>query len=218
MLYLPHSLVLIFVTMAGGPPRTIVCLGDSVTKGVRPGVQPEETFSAQLEKQLHTSEQPVRVVNAGVGGNTTRDGLARFDRDVLDHHPAAVVIMFGLNDSWIDDGKEASRIAVSEYRANLQAMIQKLKERKCTIVLMTPNPALAPTYPPKRNATLKPYVDVVRELAAAEDVPLVDIYRQFAELALEGADLNAFFTDAMHPNPRGQRLIADALTAKLQPR
>jgi acyl-CoA thioesterase-1 len=186
----------------------IVCLGDSVTKAVREGVRPEETFCAVLEQRLKAAGQDVTVVNAGIGGHTTKDGLQRFDKDVLSQQPDYVVIMFGLNDSWIDAGKTASRLTVDEYRANLENMLARLKERGIKAVLMTPNAALQPTYGTDRNATLKPYVEAVRTLAAERGIPLVDVYRNFAELALEGPDVNALFTDAMHPNPAGQKLIA----------
>jgi len=197
-------------------PTRIVCLGDSVTKAVRPGVTVEETFCALLQKSLSTAERPIEVVNAGIGGHTTANGLARFEKDVLAQNPTAVVIMFGLNDSWIDDGKTASRLTVAEYRQNLQTMVKALKSRGPTVILMTPNPAIAPKYGPERNITLRPYVDAVRDLAREERLELVDVYARFAELPLEGIELNSLFTDAMHPNPSGQKLIADLLAARFR--
>ncbi len=192
-------------------PVRIVCLGDSVTKAVRPGVLPDETFCADLERQLTARGQPVEVINAGIGGNTTADGLKRLQTDVLDCHPNYVVLMFGLNDSWIDEGKTASRISVDQYRNNLNEMIARLQARNAKVILMTPNPAIRPKYGPERNATLKAYVDVVREVAVAHGLPLIDVYRHFAELAQEVPDVNTYFTDAMHPNPAGQAEIATLL-------
>lgn len=193
----------------------IVCLGDSVTKAVRPGVAPDQTFCSLLENALKKPDRPIEVVNAGIGGHTTKDALARFERDVLAQDPHCVVIMFGLNDSWIDAGKSTSRISRKEYRENLLKMIHGLKDRGTKVLLMTPNPALAPTFDPARNVTLRPYVEIVRDLARTEDLPLVDLYGRFAELALEGVDINTLFTDAMHPNPAGQKLIADLLVERL---
>ncbi len=135
---------------------------------------------------------------------------------MLAQEPNYVVLMFGLNDSWIDEGREALRLSVDDYRQNLRQMIRTLKVRGVAVVLMTPNPAIAPKYPPHRNVTLKPYVEAVRELAAEEDVPLVDVYRQFAELAIEGVELNTLFTDAMHPNPEGQKRIAAMLAGQFR--
>lgn len=213
----PLFLMLASVLPAWGAPAVrIVCLGDSVTKAVRPGVEPQQTFCARLQAALNAPERPVEVINAGIGGNTTADGLARFDRDVLAPRPTHVVLMFGLNDSWIDAGKTASRLTVADYRDNLRQMIAQLKQRQVTVVLMTPNPALAPTYGPERNVTLKPYVEAVRGLAREQQLELVDVYARLAELALEGVELNTLFTDAMHPNPAGQQWIADLLAERFR--
>jgi acyl-CoA thioesterase-1 len=199
--------------LAAAETVRIVCLGDSVTKAVRPGVDADQTFCVRLEKMLRARAVDVEVINAGVGGNTTADALRRFDNDVLAKKPHHVVLMFGLNDSWIDEGRTTSRLSVEEYRQNLQRMSVMLTARGISVTLMTPNPAIAPVYPSERNRTLKAYVDVVRSLARNEGAPsdLIDVYQRFAELAIEGADLNDYFTDGMHPNPAGQQIIADML-------
>jgi lysophospholipase L1-like esterase len=192
-------------------PVTIVCLGDSVTKGVRTGVKTEDTFCALLEKQLKGGGIPAKVLNAGVGGHTTADALQRFDRDVLSHKPSHVVIMFGLNDSWIDKGKTTSRLTAKEYEDNLRKMVVTLKKKQIIPLLMTPNPVIAPTYLAERNVRLKKYVNAMRGVARAEEVRLVDAYALFGEQGLEGVALNSLFTDAMHPNPKGHKAIAGLL-------
>ena len=92
----------------------VVFLGDSVTRAVRPGVTPDQTFCTLFEKGFRASGVPVESINAGVGGNTTADALARFEPDVLARKPDFVVIMFGLNDSWIDEGKTRTRLTVAQ--------------------------------------------------------------------------------------------------------
>jgi lysophospholipase L1-like esterase len=193
------------------PPVTIVCLGDSVTKGVRMGVKAEETFCALLEKKLKAAGIRAKVINAGVGGHTTADALQRFDRDVLGHKPSHVVIMFGLNDSWVDQGKTTSRLTAKEYGDNLRKMVATLKKKEIFPLLMTPNPVIAPTYLAERNVRLKKYVNAMRSVARDEKVRLVDAYALFGELGLEGVPLNSMFTDAMHPNSRGHEAIAGLL-------
>jgi acyl-CoA thioesterase-1 len=208
--------ILLTCGSADADPR-VVFLGDSVTRAVRPGVTSDQTFCTLFEKGFRASGVPIEAINAGVGGNTTADALARFERDVLARKPGFVVIMFGLNDSWIDEGKTASRLTVTQYRDNLRSMIATLKARGTRVVLMTPNPAIAPKYGPERNVTLRPYVEAVREIAQVEGLPLIDVYGRFAELALEGVELNTLFTDAMHPNPAGQRVIAEMLITRFRP-
>jgi len=56
---------------------------------------------------------------------------------------------------------------------------------------------------------------VVRSLARHHELPLVDIYQHFAELAQE-REINSLFTDDMHPNPAGQKQIADLLEPVLR--
>jgi lysophospholipase L1-like esterase len=194
----------------------IVCLGDSVTKAVRPGVKVDETFVVVLQTKLQAANQKAEVLNFGIGGQTTEHGVARLG-DVLATKPTHVVVMYGLNDSWIDKDKTAPRLTPAEYSANLKKIIDRLKREKVMPLLMTPNPVAAPKYTPDRNANLKKYVEAVRKLARDENVTLIDVYARYAELALEGTDLNILFTDAMHPNPKGQALIADWLFEELRP-
>jgi acyl-CoA thioesterase-1 len=196
-------------------PLKVVCLGDSVTKGVRPGVKVEETFCAVLQKKLLEAGTKAEVVNFGVGSQTTALALPRM-AEVLATKPTHVVIMYGINDSWIDKDKTESRLSVADYSANLKKMIARLRQEKITPLLMTSNPVAAPKYPPERNAHLKKYVEAMRRLAREEKVALIDVYARFAELALEGTDFNSLFTDAMHPNPKGHAVIADLMFEELQ--
>lgn len=60
-------------------PMTIIALGDSLTAGYQ--IPVESAFPAQLERDLHTvGYTGVTVVNAGVSGDTSRDGLARLPK------------------------------------------------------------------------------------------------------------------------------------------
>src|SRR5438128_4212557 len=79
-------------------PLRIIMLGDSITKGVRPGVKADETFSAVLEKSLQQQGIRVQVINAGVGGETTVGAAARLATAVLAKSPHLVAIMYGTND------------------------------------------------------------------------------------------------------------------------
>ena len=72
----------------------------------------------------------VRVTNSGISGNTSRDLLNRFDRDVVALNPDWVSICIGINDVWrqfdtpaIPDGQ----VMPEEYEQNMEAMIGKVK-------------------------------------------------------------------------------------------
>src|SRR5690606_29262444 len=79
---------------------TIVTLGDSITKGVRPGVAAEQTFSSLLEQELQQSQPDLRVINVGIGGERTDQALGRLDQ-IIALSPRMVTIMYGANDSYI---------------------------------------------------------------------------------------------------------------------
>jgi len=209
-------LCLTAVTTYAQAPVKIVCMGDSVTKGERPGVKADEIFSALLEKKLQKAGWKAEAASVGVGGQTSAQGAARLGDVVLPARPTHVVIMYGINDSWIDKDKSASRVSVADYTSHLKKTIARLRQDKIAPLLMTPNPVLAPKYPAERNVTLKKYVEAVRTLAREEKVPLVDVYARFGELALEGTDLSTLFTDSMHPNPKGHAVLADLLFEEFQ--
>jgi lysophospholipase L1-like esterase len=82
---------------------TIVCAGDSLTSGVKPGTD-EGTYVASLRDRFGCT-----VVNAGVANDRTADLLARLDRTVLSHHPDVVLLFIGGNDFL--DGTPRSQFA-----------------------------------------------------------------------------------------------------------
>ena len=72
----------------------IVAFGDSITEGLAGGITPEQNWLNQLSKKLGSGFE---LVNAGVGGNSSREAMARYERDVLAHDPDIVLLEFGGN-------------------------------------------------------------------------------------------------------------------------
>lgn len=75
------------------PPKNgpIIALGDSLTVGV--GATKGNDYVSQLSQKLD-----VPIINAGVSGITTRDAMARLERDVLSRNPSVVIVWLGGND------------------------------------------------------------------------------------------------------------------------
>ncbi len=211
---------------------TIVAFGDSTT-AVRGNLK---TYSRFLQTGLSRSDVPVRVINAGIGGNNTQHARARFEKDVLSHDPDVVIIQFGINDAAVDVWKTPPatqpRIALKEYETNLRHFITELRKRNVKVILMTPNPLRwtpkmlemygKPPYLPEEkggfNVLLREYSEAVRKIAKAEDVQLIDIDRAFDEFGkANGESVDDLLLDGIHPNERGHRLIADALISLLAP-
>ena len=198
----------------------IVMLGDSITKGVRPGVKPDETFAAVTETRLQNLGWKVRVTNAGIGGERTDQALQRLERDVLAKKPRLVTIVYGTNDSYVDAGKEASRLTLDQYRANLRELVQRVRAAGVTPILME-----APRWGAKArpdglgqhpNKRLEEFLDACRDVACESKCPLVDHYAHWLAAESEGQDLSDWTTDECHPNPRGHERMAELLLPSVQ--
>jgi acyl-CoA thioesterase-1 len=107
-------------------PLTIVALGDSNTNG--DGVVRAFAWPAQLEQLLRQRGYDVRILNAGVSGDTTEDGLARLDQVVPDDADAAIVFL-GRNDMRV-------RIPETVIRTNLSTIVQRLRAKGIEILLV----------------------------------------------------------------------------------
>ncbi|WP_165226416.1 GDSL-type esterase/lipase family protein [Aquisphaera insulae] len=207
---------------ADGPPLRggrVVVLGDSITKGVRPGVRAEETFGSLAERALKVDGIDVEVVNLGIGGERTDQALKRLD-SVAAVRPRVVTVMYGTNDSFVDPGSSASRISRDEFGANLRAIVAGLLLRGIEPVLMT-EPRWADGAPfnglgESPNVRLASYMEASREVAAECRVPLVDHFARWSETRAKGQDLAEWTTDGCHPNPRGHRELAQALAPALR--
>ena len=104
----------------------ILAFGDSLTAGS--ACRPEQAFPARLEARLHERRDRRRVVNAGVSGDTTADGLARLDWALADK-PDLVILELGANDA-------LRGIEPSTVRANLDAMIGKIQATGAKVLLL----------------------------------------------------------------------------------
>lgn len=203
-------------------PATIVAFGDSTT-AVR---GPTKIYASVLQEELRN----VRIINAGVSGNTTEMARKRFEQDVLTHQPQIAIIQFGINDSAVDVWKTPAavepRVLLARYEANLRHFVQTLKSKHTRVVLMTPNPLRwtpqlkemygKPPYQPESldgfNVPLVPYCDATRRVAREEGAELLDMQQAFVEHAQKrGVTVDSLLSDGMHPNDKGHRIEADLL-------
>ncbi len=95
----------------------LVCFGDSLTAGA--GIDTEQAYPANLQQLLDHDGYSYRVVNQGVNGNTTKDGLDRV-AEVIREHPQVVVVEFGGNDG-------LRGLPVSQAQRNLDSIVRQLK-------------------------------------------------------------------------------------------
>ncbi|MCF6175244.1 MAG: GDSL-type esterase/lipase family protein [Victivallaceae bacterium] len=169
------------------------------------------------------STKRVLVVNKGIGGHASADGLKRFQRDVLDVKPNYLILYFGMNDSH----NRNRRVEPAVFRKNMQTMIDRAKTGGIkNIILVTINPVnqeilqkRVGKHPAKNdlNGYLKKFDVIVRELAEKNRLPLVDLRAlcnkygggDNVKQALIRVDANGGRGDGVHLNAKGCQKFAE---------
>ncbi len=183
-----------------GPPGAasaatlhILALGDSLTAGY--GLPADDAFPARLEAALRERGHDVRIVNAGVSGDTSAGGKARIAWSLGGApRPGAAIVALGSNDG-------LRGIEPGEMRANLAAILDALRAEGIPVLLAG---MLAP-----RN--LGP------EYAAEFDAVFPDLAQEYDALLypflLEGVALDPARNqaDGIHPNARGVARMVEGI-------
>ena len=147
------------------------------------------------------------MINAGISGHTTDNGLARMEKDVIYHRPDIVTVMFGLNDL----GKSGN---LDAYRANLGRIVDRVRAGGGEAILCTPNSVIATEQRPFDG--LVKYCEVLREVAAAKRVPLCDSFAEFEKMrAKDELAWRMTLSDEIHPNAGGHKVIAEQIAATI---
>jgi acyl-CoA thioesterase-1 len=164
----------------------VLAFGDSLTFGTGAGTG--ESYPAVLERSTG-----LKVVNAGVPGETSAEGLERLPGVLDEVQPKLLILCHGGNDFLrkMDDAGVAS---------NVRAMIRLAKAKGIPVVLLaTPKPGIPPSVPP-----------LYGEIAAAEAIP-------FEDAAMKDVLFDSSLkSDLVHPNAKGYAQIAAALEKLLK--
>lgn len=188
---------------SGAKPVRIVSFGDSVT-GIYYHSGGHRSYPGLLAEGLRRRhpESTVEVINAGISGNTTSNGLARLEKDVLAHRPDLVTVMFGLND--------VAKGTLPLYRENLAEIVSRCRAAGAEVVLCTPNPVSAT--PERPVAEVAAFAEAARELARGMEVPLADVHAELSRIRREDPeDWRLSMSDEIHPNLRGHRRLAESI-------
>jgi acyl-CoA thioesterase-1 len=197
-------------TINNSQGTTLVCLGNSLTAGYGaavPGADDKsKSYPAYLQDKIN-----IPVVNAGVSGNTTAQGLSRVNMDVLSKNPLIVTIELGANDLF-------QGISITATRNNLQNIINRLNNGNRKIYLAkfytdkiarTIANGIGITDYGIQTALINQYNNMFNTLSSSNNVVLIeDIW--------DGV-WGIHMSDSVHPNAAGYKIMANNYFKILQP-
>lgn len=192
--------------LAAGQARKIVVYGTSLTAN--------GAWVGDMRTWLGDSYSgTVTVINSGLSGKNSAEGLAQLETKVLAHNPDTVFIEFAMNDAFLyNDG--TPNLSVAQARTNLLAMIDAILARRpqAEIVLQTMNTVWDSPSGSNQSATLRPnlaaYYQMYREVAAERGLVIIDHHANWKKL--QETDLALFKShvpDGVHPVTAGIRQV-----------
>lgn len=182
---------------ATDPRPVIVAFGDSLTAGH--GTGPGQSYPDYLQQDLDVRGYAYHVINAGVSGNTTKDGVDRLP-EVLALHPAVAIVAFGGNDG-------LRGIPIADSRQYLATIVQRLQQAHIQVVLggITLPPNYGQDYIAQFNQTYQ-------MLAHTYHVPLLPFLLQHV-YGVPGSMQD----DGIHATAQGNQQVARNLLPLLLP-
>lgn len=166
----------------------IVAFGDSLTAGY--GVDIDQSYPADLQRDLDARGYRYRVVNEGISGNTSKDGALR-SQTIAALHPAVVIVAFGGNDG-------LRGVPIQDTEKNLATIISTMQHAHAKVILggITLPPNYGSEYIEKFNA-------IYKKQAAAFHVPLLPFMLQ----GVYGVP-GSMQSDGIHPTAKGCGQVA----------
>ncbi len=175
----------------------VAALGDSLTAGR--GVDPELIFPARLQAKIDAAGYRFRVVNAGVSGDTSAQGLDRLN-EIRRMRPAVVIVELGANDG-------LRGVPPSETRKNLAEILKLVTADGAKTVLA--GMEIPPNYGPEYT---RQFHDIFPGLAKEYRAALIPFFLQGVG---GNPDLNQ--EDGIHPTAQGYAIVTENVWKVLEP-
>ena len=167
--------------------KNIICFGDSITFGY--GANPGEDYPAALAKMLS-----LPVINAGIDGDTSTEGLKRIDSDVLDRDPFLVIVEFGGNDF-------LSKIHLDETIKNIEEIVNRIESRGAMVAIADVSAGMIMSGYRKEFKRLSRKCNTI-----------------FIPNLFSGILTNpSLKSDSIHPNAQGYKVIAQKIYRVISP-
>ncbi len=168
------------------PNDTILAVGDSLTYGF--GAPPKESYPALLSQMTG-----LRVINTGINGETSAEGLRRLPGLLQKHRPRLTILCYGGNDI-------LQKLPMAQLKTNLTKMVKLCKAHGSEVLLLSvPNLTLFGLEP----------LSLYEEVAEETETPLLE------GVLADILDKPALKSDHIHPNGKGYKIMAEAIYRKL---
>ncbi len=172
-----------------------------------------------LASRIHLSypERTIRYLNAGIGGDSSRQMLARFDADILEHHPQWLLLSAGVVEvrRTYQPDREQDRVPLDEYRTNLFTMITGAQNADIQVILLEPTPHARPVMdgPPcvtleEVNTLTQQYAEVMRQVAHETGPGFVPLFEKFLKVEHRLKGEASLYADEVHLSSKGDLLYS----------
>lgn len=165
---------------------SILAFGDSLTYGS--GTSSDKAYPAVLEKLIQR-----KVINAGIPGEISQQGLQRLPGLLKQYQPALIIICHGANDI-------LHKLDINQARNNIQQMIDIARQNNAQVLLVgVPEFSLFLTTSP-----------IYQQLADENRLPIQN------NILAKIIGKNSLKADQVHPNAKGYQLLAESLATLLR--
>jgi lysophospholipase L1-like esterase len=196
----------------------VVAFGDSITSASQqpPADRWPELLRCALQERFTASS--IAMFNAGVGGNTSREGLRRIDQDVHRHGPHFVLVEFG-NDGTLEEDRH---VGCDEFVGNLGTIKTQVAARSAgRLVVATFPPIVDEWHAYGRHdfyrsvggldAYQEIYRDLTRRFARSHNVPLADVDTALRKQMADAGPAKYILPDGVHLTADGNRVVAQVM-------
>ena len=182
----------------GGDSKRLLILGDSISAGY--GISVDKQWTRILQRKLDLSGKNLRIVNASSSGETTGGGLSKIQSLLKSDSPDYLLIELGGNDA-------LRGYPVEKIKFNLTEICKMAIKQNIAVILMQIK--IPPNYGRKYTQAFE---SLYGEIANEMEILLIPFILE--NIAL---DPNLMLPDGIHPNEKGQPLIADEIYHWLKP-
>ena len=165
--------------------KKIICFGDSLTQGK--GANPGETYPDFLQQMTN-----IPVINLGVSGNTSIQGLERID-EVINQKAFMVLVEFGANDFF-------KKVPIKDTKQAIEEIVDKLQKTGAVVILLS-----------TEDTQLPELYNTVKKISEDKNTLFID------GILNDIWDNRTLFSDTLHPNSDGYKIVAEKIFKKIEP-